>query len=98
MFMSTLKTFPKKLLLMNQTYCREVPSLTKTHHFINDFINFLFPIRTEKNISLLQIEAKWEDLQRQFMELITPLQPLLEKPVSSIANEFFGLVPYTMKK
>lgn len=96
--MSALKTFPKKLLLMNQTYCREVPSLAKTHHFINDFINFLFPIRTEKNISLLQIEAKWEDLQRQFIELITPLQTMLEKPVSSISNEFFGLIPSIHEK
>jgi serine O-acetyltransferase len=96
--MSTLKTFPKKLLSMNQTYCREVPSLTKTHHFLNDFMNFLFPIRTDKNISLLQIEAKWEDLQRQFIDLVSPLQGMLQKPVSDISAEFFGLVPSIHEK
>jgi serine O-acetyltransferase len=96
--MSTLKTFPKKLLTMNQTYCREVPSLTKTHHFLNDFMNFLFPIRTDKNISLLQIEAKWEDLQRQFIDLVSPLQGMLQKPVSDISAEFFGLVPSIHEK
>jgi serine O-acetyltransferase len=96
--MSTLKTFPKKLLSMNQTYCREVPSLTKTHHFLNDFMNFLFPIRTDKNISLLQIEAKWEDLQRQFIDLVSPLQGMLQKPVTDISAEFFGLVPSIHEK
>lgn len=83
---------------MNQTYCREVPSLTKTHHFLNDFMNFLFPIRTDKNISLLQIEAKWEDLQRQFIDLVSPLQGMLQKPVSDISAEFFGLVPSIHEK
>lgn len=83
---------------MNQSYCREVPSLTKTHHFLNDFINFLFPIRSDKNISLLQIEAKWEDLQRQFIELIKSQQSTLDKPVGELSAEFFSMVPALHEK
>ncbi len=96
--MTTLKAFPKKILSMNQTYCREVPSLTKTNHFVNDFINFLFPIRSDKNVSLLQIEAKWEDLQHQFVELITPLRPMLDKPLEEISRDFFALIPSIHEK
>ncbi|HEY4788994.1 MAG TPA: serine O-acetyltransferase EpsC [Bacteroidales bacterium] len=91
--MSQLKSFPKKILAVAQGYCHEVPSLTKTYHFINDIINFLFPIRTDKNISLIQIEAKWEDLQKQFKELLTPLSPLLKKEVNILSDEFFEHIP-----
>jgi serine O-acetyltransferase len=91
--MSPLKSFPKKILSVVQNYCQEVPSLTKAHHFINDTINFLFPIRTDSNISLLQVEAKWEDLQKQFKSLLTPLRPLLGKEVDVLSDEFFGHIP-----
>jgi serine O-acetyltransferase len=91
--MSPLKSFPKKLLSVTQSFCHEVPSLTKTHHFINDTINFLFPIRTDRNISLLQIEAKWEDLQRQFKDLVQPMQPMLKKTADELTLEFFEQIP-----
>jgi serine O-acetyltransferase len=91
--MSPVKNFPKKLLSLTQSFCQEVPSLNKTHHFINETINFLFPIRTDKSDSLLQFEATWEDLQHQFRELLTPLQPMLEKTVNELTAEFFGYIP-----
>ena len=96
--MSPLKNFPKKILSVAQSYCHEVPSLTKSHHFINDIINFLFPIRTDKNISLLQIEAKWEDLQKQFKDLLIPLRPLLKKKVDELSDEFFDCIPAIHEK
>jgi serine O-acetyltransferase len=91
--MNPLKNFPKKVLSVNQNYCREVPSLSKTHHFINDIINFLFPIRADSNISLLQVEAKWEDLQQQFKDLLKPLQPMIKRPVEEVSLDFFGNIP-----
>ena len=91
--MSPVKNFPKKLLSVTQSFCREVPSITKTHEFINDIINFLFPIRVDKSVSLLQMEATWEDLQHQFKLLITPFQPLMKKSVEELATDFFGCIP-----
>lgn len=88
-----MKNFPKKLLTQTQSFCREVPSIVKTHHFINETINFLFPIRTDKNVSLLQLEAKWEEIQRQFADLLIPLQPMLSKPVPEIVAEYFAIIP-----
>lgn len=91
--MSPLKNFPKKILAVAQNYCSEVPSLTRTYHFVNDIINFLFPIRSDKNVSLLQLEAKWEDLQKQFREILVPLKPILEKTPEEMSNEFFERIP-----
>src|SRR6266540_1464222 len=96
--MSLSKSFPKKILSVAESYCHEVPSLTKTHHFINDTINFLFPIRIDNNVSLLQIEAKWEDLQKQFKGLLTPLHPVLKKPVDELSDEFFERIPAIHEK
>ena len=91
--MSSIKNFPKNVLAVTESFCHEVPSLTRTHKFVNDTIDLFFPIRVDKGTSLLQVEAKWEDLQCQFRDLLTPLQPMLKKPVEELANEFFGAIP-----
>jgi serine O-acetyltransferase len=91
--MNSIKNFPKKVLAVTGSFCHEVPSLVKTHKFVNDTIDLLFPIRTDKGATLLQIEAKWEDLQSQFRDLLTPLQPMLEKSVEDLSNELFGYIP-----
>jgi serine O-acetyltransferase len=96
--MTSFKNFPKKILQVTQSFSNEFPSISKSHHFTNEIINFLFPIRTDKNISITQLEAKWEDLQRQFSELLTPLTPLLNKPLQDLIHEFFDKVPAIHEK
>jgi len=91
--MSPVKNFPKKLLSVTQSFCHEVPSLTKTHEFINDTVNFLFPIRIEKSASLLQLEATWEELQLQFKMLLVPFKSVLKKTVDELTHEFFSNIP-----
>lgn len=91
--MTSNKNFPKKVLSVTDSFCHKVPSLTRTHKFVNDIINLLFPIRTDKEASLLQVEAKWEDLQIQFRDLLTPLQSDLGKSVDELTSELFGLIP-----
>ncbi|HEX3008080.1 MAG TPA: serine acetyltransferase, partial [Bacteroidales bacterium] len=61
--MTTFQKFPAHLFKTTQSFCHEVPSLVKSHYFINEMMSFLFPIRTDKNVSLKNIEAKWEELQ-----------------------------------
>ncbi len=90
--MDSIEGFPKKIHSRTISYCNEVPSLAKTHHFINEIINFLFPIRAEKSTSIVHIEAKWEDIQSQFKALVVPLRPALDKQVEVLAEEFFTSV------
>lgn len=91
--MSSIKNFPKKVLAVSESFCHAVPSLTKTHKFINDTIDYLFPIRTSRGTTQLQIEAKWEDLQCQFRDLLNQLQPGLEKTSEELTEEYFGRIP-----
>jgi serine O-acetyltransferase len=96
--MTSVKNFPKKILQVTQSFCHEVPSINKAHHFTNEIINFLFPIRTDRNVSVLKLESLWEDLQRQFRELLTPLTPILKKGVEELTSEFFEKVPAIHEK
>jgi serine O-acetyltransferase len=96
--MTSSKNFPKKLLQVTQSFCHEVPSISKSHHFTNDIIDFLFPIRSDRNVSLSQLEAKWENLQLQFTELITPLAPMIDKPLEQLKIDFFDQIPTIHEK
>lgn len=91
--MTTFQKFPAHLFKTTQSFCHEVPSLSKSHHFINELINFLFPLRTDKNISLKNVEAKWEELQQLFNDLLIPLKPLLSGNIDDIRNNFFADIP-----
>jgi serine O-acetyltransferase len=95
---SSYKNFPKKLLSVTESFKHETPSVPKTHHFVTDIVNFLFPIRTDKNVSLLQLEAKWEDLQQQFLTLIQPVASKLEKNADETVVDFFGKIPAIHEK
>ncbi len=90
--MDSIKGLPKRIFSKTHSFCNEVPSIAKTHHFINDIINFLFPIRADKNASISHFESKWEDIQAQFNELLKPLQPTLPKTVKELSVDFFSTV------
>lgn len=96
--MITFQKFPTHLYKTTQTFCHEVPSVNKSHHFINELLNFLFPIRTDKNISLKNLEAKWEELQVIFHELLKPLKSLLKDDIDSLNNHFFAEIPTIHQK
>jgi serine O-acetyltransferase len=91
--MTTFQKFPAHLFKTTQSFCHEVPSLVKSHYFINEMMSFLFPIRTDKNVSLKNIEAKWEELQELFNLLLVPLKPLLTDTVENLHQKFFTEVP-----
>lgn len=96
--MTTFQKFPASLFKTTQSFCHEVPSLSKSHYFINELINFMFPIRTDKNISLKNLEAKWEELQQLFNSLLIPLKPLMEDSIEDVHDKFFSEIPNIHQK
>lgn len=96
--MITLQKFPTYLLKATEAFCNEVPSLIQSHYFVDEMINFLFPIRTDKNISIKQLEAKWEELQELFKTLLIPLKPLLSDSIDNLHQSFFSELPYIHQK
>ena len=67
--------------------------MTKSHRFIDNLIYFLFPFKIDKKCTLPLIDLNLAQLQLDFKDLLTPLEPVLEKPVNDICTSFFSTVP-----
>ncbi len=84
------KNFPARLHKMTEAFYREVPSTTASGEFIESLINLLFPVRDRKNLSLKEIELRWEQLRAKLLDIITPL---CEGDCTDIADRFFNEIP-----
>jgi serine O-acetyltransferase len=91
--MIRIEDFPKYLLDQYHEFKREVPSMTKSHRFIDNLIYFLFPFKIDKKCSLPLIELNLAQLQLDFKDLLVPLEPILEAPSQEISEKFFARVP-----
>lgn len=88
-----MKKFAEHLFEINQHFCQEVPPMVKTHDFIDDLLNLIFPIRMKKDITQKEIDTRLEDLKTTFIELLSPLKPNMEKDPEEVANVFFDTLP-----
>src|SRR5512145_2382763 len=91
--MNTIENFPNYLLEQYNSFQKEVPSMTKSHRFIDNLIYFLFPFKIDKKCSLPLIELNLAQLQLDFKDLLNPLEAILDKPVNDICTRFFSQIP-----
>ena len=91
--MINIENFPVYLLEQYHSFRKEVPSMTKSHRFIDNLIYFLFPFKIDHKCTLPLIELSLAQLQLDFKDLINPLEPILEEPISSINDKFFSTIP-----
>ena len=85
--------FPKRLLSATQMYFREVPSIAETRKFVDDIINFLFPIRQQAKLSLQELETEWDILQENFTNLVKPFEKECSITTKEIMHAFFREIP-----
>ena len=89
-----INNFPGRLYKMSQYLCKEVPSQVRTRSFIDQLVNTLFLMRDNQEMTLRQIEAKWEWLQLEMREILTPLCEKRESLcVETTTAEFFKELP-----
>jgi serine O-acetyltransferase len=88
-----IENFPQYLFEQYNSFRKEVPSMTKSHRFIDNLIYFLFPFKIDKKCTLPLIDLNLAQLQLDFKDLLTPLEPILEVPVHELNNRFFSVVP-----
>jgi len=67
--------------------------MTKAHRFIDNLIFFLFPFKIDKKLTLPLIDLNLAQLQLDFKDLLTPLEPILERSINDLNTEFFSTVP-----
>ena len=91
--MTTDSNFPKQLMEKYQSFRRDVPSMLKAQAFTDNLIYFFFPFKVDRACTMPKIEHNYMQLQLDFQEVLTPLEPRLDKPVNKIADEFFSQMP-----
>lgn len=91
--MTTIENFCEFLSNRNLKYCKTVPSLFGTQKFVDDLINFLFPIKSDKISTIEEIKLKQYDLKNQLKYLLFPVGEELSESIDSISDKFFEQIP-----
>jgi serine O-acetyltransferase len=86
--------FFKRLTEQNEKYRYKLPSRHDAGKFIQNLINFLFPISQDcPSCPSKDLAMKYEDLRNDLDCILQPLLPQLEKDKSEILNEIFAGIP-----
>ena len=85
--------FPARLYETTHRLTREVPSTVASQRFIKMLINLLFPIREKRNLSRAEIQVRWESLQNDFLDIISPLCQGMDCCCQNLTEKFFGEIP-----
>lgn len=88
-----IENFPQYLFDQYNSFRKEVPSMTKSHRFIDNLIYFLFPFKIDRKCTLPLIDLNLAQLQLDFKDLLTPLEPMLEEPIHELNKRFFSAIP-----
>ncbi len=88
-----IESFPRRLHKMNELFSQEVPSQIRTRTFLDTLINTLFLVRENRDLTLKQIEARWEWLQKELTEIMRPLTDHTEDTAEEITRKFFVEIP-----
>ena len=91
--MIKIENFPQYLFEQYNSFRKEVPSMNKSHRFIDNLIYFLFPFKIDKKCSLPLIDLNLAQLQLDFKDLLNPLESVLVEPVNELNSKFFSCVP-----
>ncbi len=91
------KAFAEYIDSINKGYCAEVPSMVDTHHFMDDLIFLLFPIKQNRFINKIEIEIRLERLELRLKELLIPMGKELQRDPRDISREFFTELPSIFK-
>ena len=91
--MAKIENFCEFLSDRNLKYCKTVPSLSGTQKFVDQLINLLFPIKSDKISTLEEIELKLYDLKNQLRYLLFPVAEDLDLSIDEISDQFFDQIP-----
>ncbi len=89
----SIDNFPEYLNNKNKDYCCEVPAAVETRNFVEDMVNFLFPIRLKRELKLEETEKKMQDLIKVLEKLLTPLEKRLTGTAEQLCKRYLEQLP-----
>jgi serine O-acetyltransferase len=91
--MDAMKEFAQHLSEVNTRNCMEVPSMVKTHAFVDDLIHVLFPIKSNCILNPEEILLELDRCSIKLRELLQSIKGHLEASPEAITREFLEKVP-----
>lgn len=76
----------------------EMPAKEPASLFIEEYINFMFPVNSGRNLSKSESESKYLQLQYKFKQLLLPIRDQLERSVDELTEETFSAFPSLYKQ
>jgi len=91
--MSEFKLLFKRFEEERRVIFCEMPAKIRAHEFIDEFVNFLFPVNLGRNMSELEAESTYHILQFKLKELLWPIKNQLYKSIDDTTRDFFVKIP-----
>jgi serine O-acetyltransferase len=88
--MSEFKSLYKRFEKERKAIFCEMPSKKLAQDFIEEYINFLFPINLGRNMCETEAENSYNYLQYRFKELLLPIKNQLPADIEELNNSFFS--------
>ncbi|HDR68560.1 MAG TPA: serine acetyltransferase [Bacteroidaceae bacterium] len=88
-----MKDFAKHLSTVNSRNCMEVPSMVKTHEFVDDIIHTLFPIKLNCTLNPDQISIELDRCAIKLRELLYSIKNSISGKPQEVATDFFTKIP-----
>ncbi len=89
------KNFSVYLNNINTNYSKDVPSVIKTHEFIDNLISILFPLNSDQRFTEKEIESGLEKCMAGLEELLYPIRHSIKEAQEKISRTFFERLPET---
>jgi serine O-acetyltransferase len=96
--MNLMKDFAKHLSEVNTRNCMDVPSMVKTHEFVDDIIHTLFPIKLNCTLNPDEISIELDRCSIKLRELLQSIKGSLSDTPLEISGQFFEKVPEVFDK
>ncbi|NVO20570.1 MAG: serine acetyltransferase [Bacteroidetes bacterium] len=91
--MDPLSQLPKEIFRSYERYSTDVPSVESTHHFVEELVMFLFPVKANRTVSLHSLQKELRHLRFRLEDLLFPLFNGSGQEIEGIVNSFFSSLP-----
>jgi serine O-acetyltransferase len=96
--MQSVKQLPREIY-HNFKCCQiEVPVIESSNNFLDELVRFLFPIKSNRTVTLKSLQKELRHLTFSLSELLMPLLKNDEEQVKTIVGDFFRSLPEIYRK
>jgi serine O-acetyltransferase len=95
--MSEVSQLPKEIYRSYICAHANLPPVESTHQFVDELVMFLFPLKSNRTVSLKSLQKELRRLRFRLSELLYPMHADSESEVTEVVDAFFNRLPEVYK-